>query len=171
MYKILTKASITKLLVFTGVQVSVASSSTCPSQLAPIYQTSNICTKLIKTQVGCITNVDSYSVYACTNVSSVRDISTIVCYHQVIFVEVTKLLRFLEEKKLIFCCFRFSQNSTYNLLRMCAYNYTLLDNYPYIPCVPSLSLCGIRTCPTRHLAPCSPTNIRLQSVMGNLCDI
>ena len=42
MYTILTKASITKLLVFTGVQVSVASSSTCPSQLAPIDQTSNI---------------------------------------------------------------------------------------------------------------------------------
>ena len=42
MYKILTKASITKVLVFTGVQVSVASSSTCPSQLAPIGQTFNI---------------------------------------------------------------------------------------------------------------------------------
>ena len=99
MYKILTKASITKLLVFTGVQVSVASSSTCPSQLAPIDRTSNICTKLIKTQVGCITNVDYYSLYACTYVSRVRDISTIVCYHQVLFVEVTKLLRFLEEEK------------------------------------------------------------------------
>ena len=54
MYKILTKASITKLLVFTGMQVSVASSSTCPSQLAPIYQTFNICTKLVNVQVGCI---------------------------------------------------------------------------------------------------------------------
>ena len=85
-------------------QVSVASSSTCPSQLAPIDQTSNICTKLIKTQVGCITNVDSYSLYACTYVSSVRDISTIVCYHlhQVLFVEVTKLLRFLEKTTNIF---------------------------------------------------------------------
>ena len=99
MYTILTKASITKLLEYTGVQVSVASSSTCPSQLAPIDQTSNICTKLIKTQVGCITDVDSYSLYACTYVSSVRDISTIVCYHQVLFIEVTKLLRFLEEEK------------------------------------------------------------------------
>ena len=102
MYKILTKASITKSLVFTGVQVYVASSSTCSSQLAPIDQTSNICTKLIKTQVGCITNVDSYSLYACTYVSSVRDISTIVCYHQVLFVEVTKLLRFLEKRTNIF---------------------------------------------------------------------
>ena len=102
MYTILTKASITKLLEFTGVQVSVASSSNCPSQLAPIDQTSNICTKLIKTQVGCITNVDSYSLYACTYVSSVRDISTIVCYHQVLFIEVTKLLRFLEKTTEIF---------------------------------------------------------------------
>ena len=97
MYKILTKASVTKLLVFTGMQISVASSSTCPSQLAPIDQTSNICTKLIKTQVGCITNVDSHSLYACIYVASVRDISTIVCYDQVLFVEVTKLLRFLEK--------------------------------------------------------------------------
>ena len=86
MYKILTK-----LLVFTGMQISVASSSTCPSQLAPIDQTSNICNKLIKTQVGCVTNVDYYSLYACTYVASVRDISTIVCYGQVLFVEVTKL--------------------------------------------------------------------------------
>ena len=99
MCKILTKASITKLLVFTDVQVSVASSSTFPSQLSPIDQTSNICTKLIKTQVGCITNVDSYSLYACTYVSSVRYLSTIVCYHQVLVVEVTTLLRFLEEEK------------------------------------------------------------------------
>ena len=38
-----------------------------------------------------------------------------------------------------FCCFEVSQNSTYHLLRMCAYNYTLLENYPYTPCVPSLS--------------------------------
>ena len=80
-------------LVFTGTQVSVASSSTCPSQ------TFNICTKLIKTQVGCITNLDSYSLYACSYVASVRDISTIVCYHQVLFVAVAKLLRFLEEEK------------------------------------------------------------------------
>ena len=84
-------------MVFTRMQVYVASSSTCPSQLAPIDQTSNICTKLIKTQVGCVTNVDSYSLYACTYVANVRDISTIVCYDQVLFVAVTKLLRFLEK--------------------------------------------------------------------------
>ena len=83
-------------------QVYVASSSTCPSQLAPIDQTSNICTKLIKTQVGCVTNVDSYSLYACTYVASVRHISTIVCYDQVLFVAVTKLLRFLEKTTNIF---------------------------------------------------------------------
>ena len=101
MYKILTKASITKLLVFTGVQVSVASSPTCPSQLSPTDQTLNICTKLINAQVGCVTNVDSYSLYACTYVAGVRDISKIVCYHQVLFAAVTKLQQF-EEKKLIF---------------------------------------------------------------------
>ena len=68
MYTILRKASITKLLVFTGVQVYVASSSTSPSQLAPI------------------------------EVASVRDISTIVCYRQVLFVAATNILRFLEEE-------------------------------------------------------------------------
>ena len=98
MYKILTKASITKLLVFTGVQVYVASSSTCPSQLAPIDQTFNICTKLVNAQVGFVTNVDSYSFYVCTYVDSVIEISTIACYRQVLFVAVTKLLRFLEKK-------------------------------------------------------------------------
>ena len=139
MYKILTKAFVTKLLVFTGMQISVASSSTCPSQLAPIDERSNICTKLIKTQVGCFTNVDSYSLYACTYVTSVRYISTIVCYDQVLFVEVTKFLQFLEKTTNILLHFSFSQNSTYNLLRMCAYNYTLLENHPFIPCVPSLS--------------------------------
>ena len=77
----------------------MASSSTCPSQLAPIDQTSNICTKLINAQVGCVAKVDSYSLYACIYVASVRDISKIVCYHQVLFVAVTKLLRFLEEEK------------------------------------------------------------------------
>ena len=129
MYKILTKASITKLLVFTGVQISVASSATCPSQLATIDQTFNICTKLVNAQVGCVTNVDSYRLYACTYVASMIDISTIVCYRQVLFVAVTTLLRFLEEF-FFFCCFRFSQNSTYNLLRTCAYSYTLLENVP-----------------------------------------
>ena len=88
-------------------QVYVASSSTCPSQLAPIDQTSNICAKLTKTQVGYVTNVDSYSLYACTYVASVRDISTIVCYNQVLFVAVTKLQRFLEKTTNIFAasCF------------------------------------------------------------------
>ena len=130
MYKISAKASVTKLLVFTGMQVYVASSSTCPSQLAPIDQTSNICIKLIKTQV------DSYSLYACTYVASVRDISTIVCYDQVLFVTVTKLLRFLEKTTNIFAASGFHKIPR---MRMCAYNYTLLENYPYIPCVPSLS--------------------------------
>ena len=102
MYTISTKASITKLLVFTSVQVYVASSSTCPSQLAPLDQTFNICTKFVNVQVGCVTNVDSYRLYACTYVASVRDISTIVYHRQVLFVAVTKLLRFFEKKNLIF---------------------------------------------------------------------
>ena len=62
----------TKLLVFTGVQVFGASSPTCPSQLAPIGRTSNIFTILTNAQVGCVTNVDSYSLYACTYVAGVR---------------------------------------------------------------------------------------------------
>ena len=89
MYKILTKASITKLLVFTDVQVSVASSSTCPIQLAPIEQTSNICTNLVNVQVRCVTTW-ILTAYTCTYVATVRDISTIVCYHQVLLVSVTK---------------------------------------------------------------------------------
>ena len=99
MYKILTKASISKLLVFTGVQVYGASSSTCPSPLAPVNQTSNFYTKLINAQVGCATNVDSYSLYACrpTYVASGREISKIVCYHQVLFAAVTKLQQFEEQ--------------------------------------------------------------------------
>ena len=142
MYKILTKASKTKLLVFTRMQVYVASSSTCPSQLAPIDQTSNICTKLIKTQVGCVTNTWILTAYyACTYVASVRDISTIVPMLRPGLICCSDKITafFFRKNNSYFCCFRFSQNSTYNLLRMCAYNYTLLENYPYIPCVPSLS--------------------------------
>ena len=78
-------------------KVSGASSSTCPIQLAPLDQTSNNCTKLINAQVGCVTNVDSYSMHACTYLASVGDISKIVCYHQVLFAVVTKLQQF-EEK-------------------------------------------------------------------------
>ena len=94
-----------------------------PFNLPQLDQTSNICTRLINAQVGCVTNVDSYRLYACTYVASVRDISKIVCYHQVLFAAVTKLQQF-EEKKLIFLLrqgFTKFQISTYNLLRMCAY--------------------------------------------------
>ena len=138
MYNILTKASVTKLLVFTGMQISVASSSTCPSQLAPIDQTSNICTKLIKTQVGCITNVDSFNLYACTYVASVRDISTIVCYDQDLFVEVTKLLRFVEKTTTIFAASGFHKIPR---IIYCACALTTIRYWKItrIPCVPSLS--------------------------------
>ena len=44
----------------------------------------------------------SQLVCACTYVASMRDSSMIVCYHQVLFVAVTKLLRFLEEKNYFF---------------------------------------------------------------------
>ena len=93
MYRILTKASINQMTGFhrrASIWGKMTSSLTCLSQLAPIGQTSNICTKLINAQVVCVTNVDSYSVYACTIVAGVRDISKIVCYHQVLFAAVTK---------------------------------------------------------------------------------
>ena len=158
MYTVLTKASIGKLLVLTGVQVYGASSSTCPSQLVRIDHTSNICTKLINAQVGCVTNVDSYSLYACTHVASMRDISKTVCYHQVLFAAVTKLQQFDEKTTNNFAGAVFKKKSTYNLLRMCAYNYTLLQNNPFVSCVPSLSTMWKKsTCPIRQLAPCSPT--------------
>ena len=99
MYRILTKASINQIIGFhrrASIWGKMKSSPTCLSQLAPIGQTSNICTKLINAQVVCVTNVDSYSVYACTNVAGVRDISKIVCYHQVLFAAVTKLQQFEE---------------------------------------------------------------------------
>ena len=94
MYIILTKASINQITGFlrcASVWDKLTSSPTCPSQLAPMYQTSNICTKLINAQVGCVKNVDSYILYACTYVAGVRDISNIVCYNQVIFAAVTTL--------------------------------------------------------------------------------
>ena len=138
MYKILTKASITKLLVFTGVQISVASSATCPSQLAPIDQTFNICTKLVNAQVGCVTNVDSYRLYACTYVASMIDISTIVCYRQVLFVAVTTLLRFLEEKNIFLLLQVFTKFHVQSTAHVCLQLY-VTGKFPYIPRVPSLS--------------------------------
>ena len=112
-------------------------SATAPVNLPPIDQTFNICTKLVNAQVGCVTNVDSYSLYACTYVASVRDISTIVYHRQVIFVAVTKLLRFFLKQQIFFLLQVFKK--FHIIPRMCAYNYTLLENYPYIPCAPSLS--------------------------------
>ena len=102
----------------------MTSSPTCLSQLAPIGQTSNICTKLINAQVGCVTNVDSYSVYACTNVAGVRDISKIVCYPQVLFAAVTK--QFEEKANHIFAASGFHKIANipvymHNLLAICAY--------------------------------------------------
>ena len=51
---------------------------------------------------------NSYSVYACTNVAGVRDISKIVCYHQVLFAAVKKLQQF-EEKTNIFAASGFKK--------------------------------------------------------------
>ena len=106
-------------------QVSVASSPTCPSQLAPIGQTSIICTKLTNAQVGCVTNVDSYRLYACTYVAGVRDISKIVCYHQVLFSAVTKLQQY-EEKT---TCFSVSQNCKYPRMLYCAFALLRICTY------------------------------------------
>ena len=73
--------------------------STCRSQLAPIDQTSYIYTKLINAQVGCVTNVDYYSLCACTYVASVRPFRRYAAYTtmQVIFAAVKQLQQF-EEK-------------------------------------------------------------------------
>ena len=49
-----------------------------------------------------MTKVNSYSLYACTYVASVRDISKIVCYHQVLFAAVTKSQQFGEKTTIIF---------------------------------------------------------------------
>ena len=97
MYIILTKASISQITVFhrcASIWGKLTSSPTCPNQLSPIGQTSIICTKLINAQVRCVTNVDSYSLYACTYVAGVRDTSKIICYHQVVFAAVIKLQQF-----------------------------------------------------------------------------
>ena len=55
MYRILTNASIrqsTGTVFHWCASIYVASLPTCPSHLAAIGQTSNICTKLINVQVG-----------------------------------------------------------------------------------------------------------------------
>ena len=91
MYKILTKASIDKITGFHWCTSICDQFANFPGQLAPIAQTSNICTKRINAQMGCVANVDSYSLNACTYVAGVRDTSKIVCYHQVLFAVVTKL--------------------------------------------------------------------------------
>ena len=127
MYRILTKASINQMIGFhrrASIWGKMTSSPTCLSQLAPIGQTSNICTKLINAQVGCDTSVDSYSVYACTNVAGVRDISKIVCYHQVLLDAVTK--QFEEKANNIFAASGFHKIANipvymHNLLAICAY--------------------------------------------------
>ena len=116
----------------------MTSSPTCLSQLAPIGQTSNICTKLINAQVVCVTNVDSYSVYACTNVAGGMDISKIVCYHQVLFAAVTKLQQFEEKTNIIFADSGFHKIANihvymHNLLRMCAYVTGKLPVYSVFP--------------------------------------
>ena len=70
------------------------SSQLAPVNLPQIGQTSNVCTKRINAQMGCVTNVDFYSLYAFTYVAGVRYISKLVCYHQVLFAAVTKLQQF-----------------------------------------------------------------------------
>ena len=127
MYRILTKASRTQMTGFhrrASIWGKMTSSPTCLSQLAPIGQTSNICTKRINAHVECVTNVDSYRVYACTNVAGVRDISKIVCYHQVLFAAVTK--QFEEKANNIFAASEFHKIANihvymHNQLAICAY--------------------------------------------------
>ena len=81
-----------------------------------------------------VTNVDSYSLYACTYVASVRDISKIACYHQVLFAAVTNLQQFEEKTNKYFCCFSVSQNSTSNLLHIIRHwKITRIYNLPHVP--------------------------------------
>ena len=137
MYRILTKASRTQIIGFhrrVSIWGKMTSSPTCLSQLAPIGQTSNICTKLINAQVVCVTNVDSYSVYAFTNVAGVRDISKIVCHHQVLFAAV-KNYSSLKKKQIFLLLQGFTklQISTYNTcIIYWPSAHTLLENNPYI---------------------------------------
>ena len=99
MYKILTKASINQITGFHrcasiwGLFANLPRSS-CPNRSNIKY--------LHQTQVGCVTNVVSYSLYECTYVAGMRDISEIVCYHQVLFAAVTKLQQFEEKTTNIF---------------------------------------------------------------------
>ena len=85
-----------------------------PVNMPPMGQTSNICTKLTHAQVGCVTNVDSCNLYACTYVAGVRDISKIVCYRQVIFAAVTKLQQFEEKTTTIFLLQGFTKCHVYS---------------------------------------------------------
>ena len=128
MYRKLTKGFINQT---TGLLrcASMTSSPTCPSQLAPTGQTSNICTKLINAQVGCVTNVESYSFYACTFVAGVRDISKLVCYYLVLFAAVTQLQHF-EVKKNTFAASEFHNIANIHVGPMIYYAcaHTLLEH-------------------------------------------
>ena len=107
MYTILTKASINQIPYFVCKYMEPVRNlpqSTCPNRL-------NI--KLINAQVGCVTIVDSYSLYACTNVAGVRYISEKVCYDQVLFTAVTQLQQFEEKSPKIFPASRFHKIAYY----------------------------------------------------------
>ena len=71
-------------------------------------------------------NVDSYSVYACTNVAGVRDISKIVCYHHVLFAAVTK--QFEEKANNIF----FAASGFHNIANIHVYMHNLLAICAYV---------------------------------------
>ena len=79
---------------------------------------------LYRKGLGCVTNVDSYSLYASTYVAGVRYISKIVCYHQVLFAAVTQLQHFEVKTTNIFAASEFhiiANIHLYSILSMCAY--------------------------------------------------
>ena len=87
--------------------------------------------------------LESYSLYACTYVAGVRDISSILCYHQVLFAAVTKLEHFEEKTTNSFATSGFHKIANIHVYSTAHVRIRHWKNYPYIyiyiSCVPSLS--------------------------------
>ena len=145
MYNILTEASINQITGFPGVQVKHGASiwsqfanlplSTCPnrSNIQYMHQTrqcaSGMCYKSGFLQLICVH-------LCCKRERHFDDIMLppgLLCCSD----KITAVFR--RRKTNVFAASGFHKIPLpNNLLRMCAYNYTLLENYLYIQCVPSL---------------------------------
>ena len=105
--------------------------------------------------MGCVTNVDSYNLYACTCVAGLRDISKIVCYSQVLFAAVTKFQQFEEKTTNIFAASGFHKIANIHVCYVTGkLPVSVSSQFKHY-----VGLVNLPHCPIRQLAPCSPTYI------------